>query len=356
MYMKKSILVLMAIVMTITGCSGVNKDEIRREGKVVVDSYGRQVLIEGKPSRIGTFYPMAGHGATLLNKDINIVAVSNGLKRDILLEKINPSLKNAVVAGSGREVNIETLINQDPDLLIITGNMADESGEIKKLDNLGIPYVIVEYSNMEEQQDAIRIIGEALGEEEKAKKYNDYYRSTVELVKDRLKDLDEEEKYTVFHSISEAARTESKNSICSDWLRTAGLLNVVESNDDLTLFENSKYFASIEQMYVWDPDIYLVQDQNVHDYLMSDEQWSGLSAIENEKVFVLPHGISRWGHVSSLEIPLVLLWTGKTFYGNKFEDIDLKEEIKYYYSEFYGYDLEDIEVENILNNKGMRLD
>lgn len=352
---KKIVLILMAIVLGLTGCTSPVGDS-QPEGRLVVDSYGRELVLPENPKRIGAFYPMAGHGASLLDRNIDIVAVSNGLKRDILLEKINPSLKDAVVAGSGREVNIETLINQQPDLLIITGNMAEEAGQLKKLDNLGIPYIIVEYSNMEEQQEAIRIMGQALGQEEKAKKYTDYYSSVVELMEDRLADLAEDEKYRVFHSISEAARTESKNSLCGDWLETAGLINVVESDEDLTLFENTKYFASLEQIYVWNPDLYLVQDNDVYDYLMSNEQWSGLDAIVNENVYVLPHGISRWGHVSSLEIPLVLLWSGKTFYGDRFEDIDLNHEIKYYYKEFYDYELSDQDVDNILKNQGMRLD
>ncbi|ABW17763.1 ABC transporter substrate-binding protein [Alkaliphilus oremlandii] len=350
------IVVLIITTLLTTACVGVKRSNtmVWDNHIVVVDSIGRSVEINGKVKKVAVFYPLAGHGLTMLDRDIEIVAVSQGLKRDVLLEELNPSLTNAVIAGSGKEVNIETLMAQNPDLIIVTKNMVSNEGEKQKLDHSNIPYLVIDYSNIREQQDVIAMLGKAIGKEERAKAYNEFYKDTVSLVKKSVENMPEPERVRVFHSISEATRTEIKGTISSDWINTAGLMNVIE-DEKLNIFENSKYFASLEQIYLWDPDAFLVNDIETAKYIMGDDKWAGLSAVKNQKVYPLPTGISRWGHVSSLEIPLVLLWTGKIFYPDKFSHIDLNQQIKDYYKNFFDYEVSDKQVESILKAEGMRL-
>ena len=71
---------------------------------------------------------------------------------------------------------------------------------------------------------------------------------------------------------------------------------------------------------LWDPEVIIVNEAGVADYIMTNKQWSSLSAVKKNKVYQMPIGISRWG-THSLE-PLAILWTARTLYPDLFADID----------------------------------
>ena len=108
----------------------------------------------------------------------------------------------------------------------------------------------------------------------------------------------------------------------------------------------------MEQILLWNPDI-LANDANVISYIQSHPQWAALGN-GNGQVYALPNGISRWGHPSSMEIPLALLWTSKLLYPSFFEDIDILEEMRWFYEEFFGLQLSDDKLAQIISGKGMR--
>lgn len=350
----KVLLVIITLVVLMTGCANqTSNKKIIEDGITVVDSLGHEVIVPKNITKVACFYPLASHVTTMLNKDIQIVAGSNGIKKDILLSKINASLETAVSAGSGRNINIETLINTDPDLAIVGENMLVNEGEIDKLENSHIPYVIMKYGNMKEQQDVISMLGKALGKEEKAEKYNEFYNKNINLVNERVKDFSEDLKPRVFYSTSEATRTEPSGTIVSDWINTVGLVNVADQGK-LELVDGMKTYANLEQIYIWNPDAFIVSEESAIKYIKTTRSLEALKAVKNNAVYQLPLGVSRWGHPSSIEIPLTLIWAGQTFYPDEFNDIDLKSEIKNFYKDFFEYELDDSDIEQILLGVGMR--
>ena len=87
---------------------------------------------------------------------------------------------------------------------------------------------------------------------------------------------------------------------------------------------------------------------------MENEQWASLQAVKNGKVLPMPNGISRWGHFSSLETPLAVLWTAKTVYPERFEDIDMKTVTRDFYKQSFDWDLDDATTDKILSGQDMR--
>lgn len=355
--MKRTrLLLLLLAVSLLVACS--SQEERPRASKdliSLVDSVGREVTIEGPVEKLASFYPLAGQLVTMLNRDVEIVGVSQGLKKDTFLMSLNPSIERAEISGSGREINIEALMELSPDLVLITRNIWDNPKEVNKLDSSGLNYLVLDYSNIEDQMNLVDFLGRALSSEDKARAYNDYYKSRLKLVEERLASLTEEEKLSVFYSTNEATRTETMDTIVYEWIERSGLRNVA-NEEGLKLFENSKYFASLEQIYIWDPDIILVHSRETRDYIMEDSKWKGLDSVINERVYNLPIGVSRWGHVSSMEVPLASLWVGVNLYPEKFEDIDLEEEVRFFYREFFEEDLDQATIEKILKGEEMRME
>lgn len=337
-----------------------NNAEIKGNGEVtansgitVIDCAGRTVSIPEKVERIACLYAFSGHVVTMLGRGADIVAVVAGLKRDLIMKELVPTVNQAMVPVTSGAINIEELLKSDPDVIFVQSSSISSVGEKEKLDKSKIPYFVIDYTSMKEQQYAIEVIGKAIGEEAKAKGYNDYYQYWIDFVKKRTAEIPESQKLKVFHSINEATRTDKKDTLSADWLSIAGVKNV-SVNEDLKLVDNA-YYASLEQIYLWNPDVIIANEVGVPDYILSDVKWKALRAVKTKMVYQMPNGISRWGHPGSLETPLGLLWTVKTIYPSFYKDVDLLSETKKYYKEFFNLDLSDKIANQILQGKGMRL-
>lgn len=344
------------------GCSsqkeaatGVSEKNHNNSDTITVrDYFGREVEVPAQAKRIACLYAFAGHVVAMLGKGGNIVAVVEGLKRDVLMTEMLPNIKDASVpALGGGAINLEELIRVSPDVIFIKGDTGKNEGEIEKLEKSKIPYLVVDCKNIKEQQYIIEMIGQVVGCRDKAKRYNEFYRQCIERVQKKVAGIPLKDRIRVYHSVNEATRTDPKDSLPADWLQVAGAVDV-SADKDLKLIEN-KYFASLEQILVWDPDVIIVNESGVADYIMKNKQWASLSAVKNHKVYQMPIGMSRWGHPGSLETPMAILWTAKTLYPELFSDLNLVKETKNFYKEFYNFDLSDETAKKILSGEGMRL-
>jgi len=150
----------------------------------------------------------------------------------------------------------------------------------------------------------------------------------------------------------EATRTDPAGSLPAEWMKVAGAINV-SVGENLKLVEK-KYFASIEQILLWDPDVILVNQDGVADYILDSPQWQTLKSVKANKVYQLPNGVSRWGHPGGIETPLAIVWTAKTLYPDRFANVDLKEITAEFYGDFFNYKLSPDDIKQILSGKDMR--
>jgi iron complex transport system substrate-binding protein len=318
----------------------------------IVDTAGRTVELPANIERVACIYAVTGHITAMLGKSDKIVAVADGLKRDVLLTGMYPHLKEAAVPSVGGVINVEELLKTNPDVTFISGMTGQSEGEVAKLQKSNIPYIVIDFRTIKEQQAAIELIGTVVGAADKAARYNAYYQACIERVQGKVKNIPDAQRIKVYHSVNEATRTGELNSLSADCLRVAGADNVALSKDHQPTADN-KYNASIEQIVLWDPDIILVNEAATQDVFLQNKQWSGLKAVQERKVYLLPSGVSRWGHPGALETPLAVLWTAKTLYPALFAEIDMVAETKQFYQEFFDYKLTDAEIEKILSGRGM---
>jgi iron complex transport system substrate-binding protein len=205
---------------------------------------------------------------------------------------------------------------------------------------------------MEEQRQALAIIGEAIGRAAEAGAYNEYYLDVIDRVTRITSTIPEEEKVRLFYAENQATRATHETSLAADWTRAAGVINV-SVGEELQLNGND-YYASIEQILLWNPDVIIVNEPTAYSLILGHPQWSGIDAVLNGKVYQLPNGISRWGHPGSVETPLAVLWTAKTVYPEKFTDIDMHEEVRTYYNRFFNMELDEEMIDTILRGGDLR--
>ena len=352
---------IMTIIMTVllmTGCTSpvsISDEDVNAwmQGptKVVVDSIGREVIIPEKPEHIATLYATTGHIVAMLDGGSKIVAVNNGLKRDKLLNELVPAIESAALTVVSGQINIETMVDKDVDLAFIPLDMFQDEKQVNQLVKMGIPYIVADYQSIEDQIELVNIIGEVLDAQEEAKAYEDFYEKIIGLVDNKLSGVTE--KVDVYHSINEANCTVEAETLPSDWMRHAGGSNV--SIGSALEKDGDKYYTNIEQILLWNPEVIYCNESGVPGYILSNEQWQQIEAVKNQRVVQLPVGISRWGHKTSVETPLAILWVAKDLYPELFIEVDDFALYQEFYEELFEFDLSQEVYLAILSADDMRL-
>lgn len=345
------IFILIGIISTFTITAASPK--AYGENRTVVDSFGRQVEVPAVIERIACMYAFTGHVVAMLGRADDIVAVSNGLKRDVMLASMYPSIRKALVPKFQGAINIEELAKTRPDIVFVAAETGRNEAEFAKLDACGLSWVGVDFHSIEEQQHVIALIGRAVGASEQAEAYNRYYRRCIARAEEATATIAEKKRLRVYHATVEPTRTSPANSLPADWMRVAGAVNVASL--DPPRFLDGKNSVGIEQIILWNPEVILVNEPGAADLIRKSPKWSAISAVANGRVHQLPIGISRWGHPGSLETPLAILWAAKALYPDRFRDLDMAQEVRHFYKTFFNYTLSDKMVGRIMEGKGMRL-
>ena len=354
-----TLLLFIVLLLILQGCSIPETDSNPAGGGdqaiksvTVTDYFDREVVITKPVKNIACGYAYTGHVVTMLGRGEDIVAVVDGLRRDKVLTTIHPHIKELPVPFRSGTINIEELLECKPDIVFLKSDTASNKNVVEKLDKLEIPYIVIDFYSIDEQIKSIYLIGKVIGEEEKAQNYIDYYLKVVDDTRRITEKIPQEDRVKLYHSVNEATRTDLKNSLPAEWIEVTGVINV-SVNEELKI-SGEKSFATLEQIYKWDPDVIIANEAEVPEYIMENKQWSALRAVKERRVYQIPNGVSRWGHPGSMETPLAILWTSKLIYPEYFENIDMEYETKRYYKNFFNLELSDETVREILRGKGMR--
>lgn len=345
--------ILILVIVMITGCSGP-ESQPDPEVKNVTDCVGREVEIPFHITKAACIDSFSGEVMVMAGAGEQMVCCPNGIKTDTILQQIYPDLENVSVVQSSGTINAEALLELDPDVIFLKNSFYITSAELEKIEKTMIPYLVVKYENMEEQINAIRLIGDVIGEPAslKAGTMADYYSDTVDLVKAKAKEIPENKKKTVYHSINGVTRTDGETSLGADWIRAVGCKNV--SVGEKLLREGDIFTAGTEQIFVWDPDVLICNDPNVTDFFRNGDTFSGLRAVRTDQVYTIPIGATRWGQQGSTETFFAMLWLGTTLYPEEYKDVDLKQEVFNFYSDILNIDLTDEQYNKMIEGKGIR--
>jgi iron complex transport system substrate-binding protein len=317
----------------------------------VTDMAGRTVEVPAEIKSLCVLDPFAAGIAAMMGYGDVMTTTINNIKRNALMQDICPSLADAVLVKDNGDINAETLLEYGVDLAIISTETYADADECAKLDAINVPYLVVQYNSMAEQMDAVTLLGQALRREDVAEAYNSYYQKCIDLVAQGVADIPQDELPRVYHSVNEAVRTDYTGSLGADWIAVTKAVNV--SLDTQLDRDGEKAYTALEQIFAWDPDIIICNEPGVADYILTDSKWAGLRAVREGHVLQMPVGISRWGHATSQEVPLALLWLVETLYPDRF-DIDLETETRNFYREFFNYELSDDMLSNILAGTDIR--
>lgn len=128
------------------------------------------------PDIICTLSAFAGPLVCLYGYSEEMMATSNNVLRSNFLKEMCPAVRNAVNVKISGTMNAESILAINAELIFVDLTMYSDADERAKLDTMGIPYVVVDFVDMESQMEAALVVGKALGCDEEAERYVSYYR------------------------------------------------------------------------------------------------------------------------------------------------------------------------------------
>jgi len=314
-------------------------------GVTVVDALGRSVEFEALPQRIVS----AGRSGLTIVETLflfpeaqeRVVAVSVGQQKPgEFLSLVDPDYgqKTELPPESGPE----QIAPFQPDVVVLRSFMADTLGAA--LEQVGIPVVYVDLETPEQYARDVATLGQLLGNEERAREIQEYYQSHLEAVSGKLEGLDPADRPRVLLVQHSAQGGEMSLQVPpAAWLQT---IEVELAGGEPVWREAAQgsgwVVVSLEQIAAWNPDqIYVIaywaDPAEVAEELRANPQWQELAAAQAGQIYGFPGEFFSWDQPDPRWI-LGVTWLAGKIHPERFDDLDMTQEIVSFFGEMYGLD------------------
>lgn len=365
-FLKSILAVFMAV--TVAGCSSASvsstassadtDETVIPETVVVTDHADREVEVPTDPEKVVILgiYPLASVLSVYLNSAETIVAMepasANAAKNSVLID-LYPEIGDITTdILAGDDINIESIIALEPD--VVYYNAAD-TADLEKLENAGLTAVAFsptkwKFDVIETYRQWISLLDQIYPSSSKNAELVDKYSTEVyENIQNTLADVEDKQKVLFLYQYDENAMITSSKKFFGQWWATAvNAVNVAENVEAETA--NAK--ITMENVYEWDPDVIIITNftkatpDDLYNNAIGTDDWSTVSAVQNGRVYKMPMGTYRT-YTPGSDTPMTLEWLAQAVYPEYFEDLDVKADVKAYYSELFGVELSDEQIDRM---------
>lgn len=319
--------------------------------RTFTDSAGREVELPATIERIAP----SGHTANqvlLTMAPEKMVGLSQDLTEDQAryfdVDVASMPVFGAAFGAKG-DINKEAVAAADPQVIIDTGEYKDGlKDDLDALqEQLGIPCVFIE-TKLEDYGAAYEKLGELLGMEERGSELSAYCKAAYDETTSVMATIPESERANVAYLLGDAGL----NSIAANSYQ-GGVIDLCANN----LFKPEKATGSgagqevsLEQIALWNPEIILFQTGSIYDTVGDNPAWAGIAAIDNGTYYEVPNSPYCWlNNPPTVNQVMGMQWLPRLLYPDKF-DTSIEDVTKSYYQTFYGCELTDAEVADLVKN------
>ncbi len=345
--MRKLVLFLLVIfALSLAGCT--QKQETKVDVVKITDTIGREVEVPKKVERVVAIGPGALRLVVYLNASDMVVGVEDAETSWPAMGRpyrmAHPEFAKLPVIGKGGPSptpNAEAIAAVKPDVIFACYFDASRADALQE--QTGIPVVVLSYGELgnfkaKEIYDSLRVAGKILGREERAEKIIDFIESTYSDLSNRVKDVPDEEKPSVFVG---AIGFKGGHGIESTQCNFPPFMAVKARNVACEAGKSGPFFIDKEQLLQWDPDIIFLDENNLHlvltDYKKSPEVYRSLKAFKNGEIYgILPFNY----YTTNIETAIAdAYFIGKVLYPTKFADVDPAKKANEIFKFFVGKEL-----------------
>ena len=321
--------------------------------RVVDDELG-QVTVPAESNRIATTAPAYTTAVLLLGGADKLVALEDNYGKNEWIKGKYPQLANLPVVFSGNEVNMEELLKQSPDLVVYANRYGENN--LRQLQDLDIAAVSSPKGSDKEGNkiDQLRArqvyLGEVIGgvQLDKANKYSQEYLAIKSEIEAKTASFPESERPTVVQlsGAGDSLQANNGSAIGQELITLAGGVNAGAGATGESKGPSGQTKIDPEQLLSWDPELLLVDSAQIRDTITSDSTFSGLKAVKNNNIIVIPKGAMAWAYNGPEEY-LNMYFFAKAVHPELFKDIDMEAKTKAFYKEYFGFDLDEADLKHL---------
>ncbi len=338
------------------GTAGPDDSVAPASQRIMTDDGGRQVTI---PTQVDKVFCTSSVGTYLVytlapEKLVGWNTTPSDVEQVYIPEKYRPTVGLGGWYGKNTTGNVEEIIKIAPDLVLSVGDVEESNiSDAERIQGLlGIPVVLVQ-GTLAGSGAAYRQIGELLGEQERAEELASYCDRVIARAQELAALVPDGERVTVYYAEgNEGLYTDPEGSMHTEVFTIVGAHNVA----DVEMQEGyGQSPVSLEQVIAWDPAYVFVAsdpdgEMNVYDRITQGADWRTIAAVENDRVYQIPHGPFDWlDRPYSIARILGIQWVGDLLYPDLW-DMDLKETTKEFYQLFYHFELSDAQYEELMTH------
>ncbi len=309
----------------------------------VVDALGRTIQFPKAPQRI----VVAGKSSLTLINTLFLFPEAAERVVGLVVGQQNPADFLTLVdpdfdekATLAVEAGPEQIAPLQPDVVILRGFMADQLGG--PLEQLNIPVVYVDLETPEQFLQGVAILGQLLGSGVRAEAIASFYRSRLDMVEERLKGVGAGQRpRTLLLQYSDQGGEVAFSVPSAAWIQTTE----VELAGGMPVWKEAApgggwTVVNLEQIAAWDPDkIFVISYKTnataVVATLEADPRWQALTAVREGQIFGFGGDIYSWDQPDPRWI-LGVTWLAAKMHPDRFSDLDMVEEVSWFYGEMYG--------------------
>ena len=332
--------VLLCALLLSPGCSrGVPEAGPENTASVLfTDSAGREVAIPPVVTRVAPSGTLAQMFLLAIAPDL-LCALSSAYTPE-QAEFIPPYVRDLPVTGQfygGSNLNLEEIAAIGPEILIDIGDPKDSVAEDMDAISAAIAVPAVHITaTLRTTAAAFRTLGKLLGREERGEALALFCDRTLAEAGDLVERLGDRKKSVLYCTGRVGLNVLAAGSFHSE------VLDYLADNRavvDIPSSRGSGNETSLEQLYLWDPELIIFAPGSVYETAGADPAWRQLRAIGGGAYYEVPQGPYNWmGSPPSINRFPGILWLEKLLYP-EYTNFDLYEETAEYYRLFYGYDL-----------------
>ena len=321
------------------------------------DSLGRTVTLPANITRIAP----SGAVATMILAAIapecmvTIHAVPSESQMAFLPANLAALPETGQMYGSKANLNLETLLSADPQVVIDLGDKKDDM--VEDLDALqeqiGLPVIFLE-ADLPHMAEAFRTLGGLLaGKTERGEELASLVDRTTAMAEENAAKITDDRKVRAMYTTGEdGLGTNAAGSIQAQVLDLVGVENAVVVEDVSS--KGGGNVISLEQLYNFDPDVILFAANSIYNTVTDDTAWAQLTAISTGKYYEVPGSPYSWlSGPPSMNMILGVWWLGNLIYP-EIHDYDMTAMAQELYKTLWGYDLSADEVTALLANSTLK--
>ncbi|MEM2873138.1 MAG: ABC transporter substrate-binding protein [Nitrososphaerales archaeon] len=260
---------------------------------IIIDDLGQSINITKTPQRIVSISASCTEILYALGCGDKIVAVDK-------TSDYPPEVKDKPCVGPASNLNVELIVNLDPDIVFAWGG---SEKAINRLKELNITVVAIYPRSISGIMDDIGLIGKIMNKEAEASNLISEMQNRLDTIKGKLSNLTVGEKPLVYYELYRLGSTAGPGTVSDEMISLAGGINIAANQTIQYPTLSSEYIISMN------PDVIIVLSGYTSiDEIKSRSGWQSINAVKNDRIYQIDKGLTSFTPRIVLGIEQMARW------------------------------------------------